>query len=165
MAVRGDANDAPVTHILGFGGLIASRTSVGATARAWRTDHLAMQLAVTRETTSGVDGGRLTSMRLEPGVMYALFDRVTDYVWFRPYVGSALSVNHQTLKGSGPAPIQPVSDDGMGVRLFGGSELTFAGAPRFGLSAEVGYRRLPTPFPGLEADRLNLSIAGHWYIK
>jgi hypothetical protein len=30
---------------------------------------------------------------------------------------------------------------------------------------EVGYRRMPTPFAGFEADRLNASLAGHWYIK
>lgn len=166
MAVRGDINDAPITHIVGVGGLVASRSSFGATARAWRTDHLGIQLAVTREAmTSDGDAGRVTSMRVEPGVVYALFDRVTDYVWFRPYVGSALAFNHQTLKGAGPAAIDSSSDNGMGVRIFGGSELTFAGAPRFGLSAEAGYRRLPVPFPAFEPDRLSVSIAGHWYIK
>jgi hypothetical protein len=49
--------------------------------------------------------------------------------------------------------------------VFGGSELTLAAAPWFGLSAELGYRRFPTPFPDFEADRLSVSIAGHWYIK
>ena len=57
------------------------------------------------------------------------------------------------------------SDNGLGFRVFGGSELTFAGVPRFGLSAELGYRRLPGLFPEFEADRLSVSIAGHWYIK
>jgi len=115
--------------------------------------------------TSDVAAGRVTSLRLEPGVVYALFDRVTDYVWFRPYVGSVLSFRHQTLKVPAPAAMEPVSDNGVGFRVFGGSELTFAGAPRFGLSAELGYRRFATPFSGFEADRLSASIAGHWYIK
>ena len=90
---------------------------------------------------------------------------MTDYVWFRPYVGSALSVRHQTWKLSGPAAVEPASANGTGFRVFGGSELTFAGAPRFGLSAELGYRQFPTTFPGFETDRLSASIAGHWYIK
>jgi hypothetical protein len=108
----------------------------------------------------------VASIRLEPGLVYGLFDRVTDYVWFRPYVGSVLSVRHQTWKLSGPSAIEPASDNGVGFRVFGGSELTFAGVPRLGLSAELGYRRFPTsPFPDFEADRLSVSIAGHWYIK
>ena len=36
---------------------------------------------------------------------------------------------------------------------------------QFGLSAEVGYRQLPTPFPGFEPDRMSVAIVGHWYIK
>ena len=166
MAIRGELNDKPVTHIFGVGGLVGPRSSFGATARAWRSDHLGIQLAFARDAmTSDVAAGRVTSLRLEPGVVYALFDRVTDYVWFRPYVGSVLSLRHQTLKVPAPAAMEPASDNGLGFRVFGGSELTFAGAPRFGLSAELGYRRFPTPFPEFEADRLSVSIAGHWYIK
>jgi len=166
MAVRDELTGTSTTHIFGVGGLVGSQSSFGATVRAWRSDHLGIQLAFARDAmTSDVAAGRVTSLRLEPGVVYALFDRVTDYVWFRPYVGSVLSFRHQTMKVPGPAAIEPVSDNGMGFRVFGGSELTFAGAPRFGLSAELGYRRFPTPFPEFEADRLTVSIAGHWYIK
>ena len=166
MAVRGELSDTPITHIFGVGGLVGPMSSFGATARAWRSDHLGIQFAFTRDAMrSDVAAGRVTSIRFEPGVVYALFDRVTDYVWFRPYVGSALSVRHQTWKLSGPATMETASDNGMGFRVFGGSELTFAAVPWFGLSAELGYRRFPTPFPGFEADRLSVSIAGHWYIK
>lgn len=166
MAVRGELTDTPITHIFGVGGLVGSMSSFGATARAWRSDHLGFQLAFTRDAmTSDVAAGRVTSIRFEPGVVYALFDRVTDYVWIRPYVGSVLSFRHQTLKVPAPAAMEPSSGNGVGFRVFAGSELTFAGAPRFGLSAELGYRRFPTPFPEFEADRLSASIAGHWYIK
>jgi hypothetical protein len=166
IAVRGGVSDTPVTHIVGVGGLVASMNSFGATARAWPTDRLGIQLAFVRDAmTSDVAPGRVTSLRLEPGVVFGLFDHVSDYLWIRPYVGSVLSVRRQTLKGSPPAGLEPVSDNDMGFRVFGGSELTFAGVPRFGLSAEVGYRRFPTPFPGFEADRLTVSIAGHWYLK
>jgi len=112
--------------------------------------------------TSDVAPGRVTSMQIEPGVVYALFDRVPGYVWFRPYVGSGLSFRRQTLKD---AVAQPITDSGVGYRVFGGTELTFAGMTQFGLSAEVGYRRQPTPFAGFEPDRFAVAIAGHWYIK
>jgi hypothetical protein len=37
--------------------------------------------------------------------------------------------------------------------------------PQFGLSADLGYRHMPAPFAGFKADPLNVSLAGHWYIK
>jgi hypothetical protein len=166
MAISGGPTDAPITHIVGLGGLVASRSSFGATARAWRTDHLGIQLAIARDAlSSDVAAGRVTSVRLEPGIVYGLFDHVSDYVWIRPYVGSVVSFRHDTLRVSAPAALEPVSDNSIGYRVFGGSELTFAGLPRFGVSAELGYRRFSTPFPAFEADRFTVSIAGHWYIK
>lgn len=166
MAVRDQLTGAPITHIFGVGGLVGSPSSFGATARAWRSDRLGIQLAFTRDAmTSAAAAGRMTSIQFEPGAVFALFDHVSDYLWMRPYVGSVVSFRHQTLKASSPAVMEPVSDNGVGVRLFAGSELTFAGVPRFGLSAELGYRRFPTPFPGFETDRMSVSIAGHWYIK
>ena len=166
MAVRGELSDTPITHIFGVGGLIGPMNSVGATARAWHTDHLGIQFAFARDAmTSNAVPGRVTSMRLEPGVVYGLFDHVSDYVWIRPYVGSALSFRHQTLKVAAPAGTVAASDNGMGYRVFGGSELTFAGVPRLGVSAELGYRRWSSPFPEFEADRFTVSVAGHWYIK
>ena len=166
MAISGGPTDAPITHIVGLGGLVASRSSFGATARAWRTDHLGIQLAIARDAlSSDVTAGRVTSVRLEPGIVYGLFDHVSDYVWIRPYVGSVVSFRHDTLRVSAPAALEPVSDNSIGYRVFSGSELTFAGLPRFGVSAELGYRRFSTPFPAFEADRFTVSIAGHWYIK
>ncbi len=166
VAVSGPQGVTPIRHMLGVGGLVGSMSSFGATARAWRNDRLGIQVRFTRDAmTSDVAPGRVTSMQVEPGVLYSLFDHVSDYVWIRPYIGSGVSFHHQTLKESAPAAIESPSDNGVGFRIFGGSELSFASVTRFGLSAEVGYRRLPAPFPGFEADRLSVSIAGHWYIK
>src|SRR5262249_29638716 len=109
--------------------------------------------------------GRLTSTQFEPGVVFGLFDHVSDYVWIRPYVGSVVSMRRQTLSATAPVALAPVSDNGVGYRVFGGSELTFAAMPRFGLSGDVGYRRFSTPFTGFEVDPVSVSIAGHWYIK
>jgi len=155
-----------ISHIFGVGASLAPMSGVGATARAWHKNHLGIQVAVMRDVmTSDFAAGRVTSMRFEPGMEYAPFDRVSEYLWLRPYVGSAVSFVHQTLTIANPLAIPPVSDSGLGVRFYGGGELTFASMPQFGVSADLGYRRLPTPFAGFEADPVSVSIAGHWYIK
>lgn len=165
MTVSDQSTGAPISHIFGVGGRVGSTRSVGATARMWRNDRVGIQFSFMRDAmTSAVTAGRVTSMQLEPGVVYALFDHVSDYVWIRPYVGSGLSFHHQSLKTSSPDVVL-ASDNGFGVRVFAGSELTFASVQRFGLSVEFGYRRTPTPFPGFEADKLSASLAGHWYVK
>jgi hypothetical protein len=166
IAPRGQPRTHEISHIFGIGASLAPMSGVGATARAWHKNHLGIQVAVMRDAmTSDVAAGRVTSMQFEPAVEYAPFDRVSDYLWFRPYLGSAVSFVHQTLTIASPLGIPPASDSGLGVRFYGGGELTFASMPQFGVSADVGYRRLPAPFAGFKADPLSVSIAGHWYIK
>jgi hypothetical protein len=165
VVARDQLTGTPIRHIFGVGGLVGSMSSFGATARVWRHSRFGIQLGVTRDIVkSDIAAGRVTSVQFEPELAYALFDRVTDYVWIRPYVGSGVSFRHQTLKVS-PAALESMSDNGVGFRVFGGSELTFASVPRFGVSVELGYRRYPAPFAGFDADRLSVSIAGHWYVK
>ncbi|HJZ72221.1 MAG TPA: hypothetical protein VKE51_10800 [Vicinamibacterales bacterium] len=155
----------PESHLFGLGGVIGSMSTFGATARAWHANRLGIQIGFTRDAVaSDVAPGRVTSTQFEPGVIYSLFDSVSDYVWIRPYVGSGVSFRHQTLRDTAPGAVE-TSQSGVGFRFFAGTELTFASAPRFGLSVDLGYRRFPTPFPGFEADPLSASIAGHWYIK
>jgi hypothetical protein len=162
----GQLNVTPASHLFGVGGLLGSTSNFGATARAWHNNRLGIQFGFTRDAmTSDAGAGRLTSMQFEPGVVYALFDHVGDYVWIRPYVGSVASLRHQTLSIAAPVALDATTDNGIGFRVFGGSELTFSSIPRFGLSADLGYRRFPTPFPGFKIDPVNVSIAGHWYIK
>jgi hypothetical protein len=164
--VVSDSTGAPISHMFGVGGRVGSTRSFGATARVWRNERLGMQVSFARDAMkSGVAAGRVTSLQVEPGAVYALFDHVTHYVWVRPYVGSGLSFHHQSLNGSASDGSVPVSDNGFGYRVFAGSELTFASVQRFGLSVEFGYRRMPTPFPGFEPARFSASLAGHWYIK
>jgi hypothetical protein len=165
VAVTDQSTGAPISHTLGVGGRVGSTRSFGATARMWRNDHVGIQFSFMRDTmTSAAAPGRVTSMQVEPAVVYALFDHVSDYVWIRPYVGSGLSFHHQSMEVSSPDLVLP-SDNGLGFRVFGGSELTFASAQRFGLSVEFGYRQLPTPYPGFEPAKLHASLAGHWYVK
>jgi hypothetical protein len=163
---RPAVNKTPENHLLGLGGLVGPMGTIGASVRAWRDDRLGFQLALARDAMStDLAGNRVTSMQIEPGVIYGLLDHVTDYVWLRPYVGAALSLRRETLRFPTATGVEPVSDSGVGLRLFGGTEFTFASVPQLGLSVDLGYRRVPTPFPGFEADRLSAAIAGHWYIK
>jgi hypothetical protein len=162
---RGQTRVSAISHIFGIGASLAPMSGVGVSARAWHKNHLGIQVGFMRNTmTSDIAAGRVTSMQFEPGVEYAPFDRVSDYLWFRPYMGSAVSIVRQTLTIANPA-IPSVSDSGLGVRVYGGGELTFASMPQFGVSADLGYRHLPAPFAGFKADPLSMSIAGHWYIK
>jgi hypothetical protein len=168
VAPRPRATVTSISHVFGVGGVAGSMSTFGASARKWRNwsnNRVGLQVGFTRDAmNSDVAPGRVTAVEFEPGVVYALFDRVTDYVWIRPYVGSVVSVRRQTFRAP-DLGAEPVSDSGLGFRVFGGSELTFASVPRFSLSADVGYRRFPTPFPGFEADPFGVSIAGHWYVR
>jgi hypothetical protein len=163
---RGQPRTTAISHIFGIGAVLAPMNGIGATARAWHKNHLAMQVGFVRDAvTSDIADGRVTTIGFEPAVSYAPFDRVGDYVWIRPYVGSGVSFVRQSFSLSSPLAAPPISESGVGFRAFGGGELTFAGMPQFGLSADIGYRHLPAPFAGFKADPLTLSLAGHWYIK
>jgi hypothetical protein len=165
-AARRPISVTPAEHTVGIGALMGTMSTYGATARTWPNNHVGIQLGFTRDSmTSDLSADRMTSMQFEPGVVYGFVDRVTDYVWIRPYVGSTVSFRHQTLKLADPAATPPAAENGMGYRFFGGTELMFASLPRLGLSADVGYRKLPAPFAGFDADPLSLTIAGHWYMK
>ena len=166
VGVQGPQGVTTISHVIGVGGLVQSAKGFGATGRAWRNDRVGVELRVTRNAmTSETAAGRMTSLEFEPRVAYALFDHVSDYFWVRPYVGSGVSFGHHTLSVPSPDAAQTTSSNNVALRLFGGSELTFAGATRFGLSVEAGYRPSTTPFTGFETDRFTLSLAGHWYIK
>ena len=166
VGVQGPQGVTTISHIVGLGGLVQSADSFGATGRFWRGNRFGVELRVMRNAlTSDSASGRVTSMEFEPRVVYAFFDHVSDYVWFRPYLGSAVNFSQQTLKDSSPGAVETQSARKASVGLFGGSELTFAGATRFGVSTEVGYRSPSTAFAGYETGRLTLSIAGHWYVK
>jgi hypothetical protein len=166
VGVQGPHGVTTISHVIGIGGLLQSAESFGATGRVWRGERLGLELRVTHNAlTSDTAAGRVMSTEFEPRVVYALFDHVSDYFWVRPYVGSGVSFSHQTLKDSSPGALESGSASHVGARLFGGSELTFAGATRLGLSAEVGYRSPETAFAGYEAKRYTVSIAGHWYIR
>jgi hypothetical protein len=160
-APRVQGNASPTSHMFGVGGLVGYTRSIGATARVWSGNHIGIQFAVTRNTlTNDLTADQLTTTQFEPGIMFGLFDRVTDYVWLRPYVGSTFMFRHVSANA-----LQPESDDTAGYRVFGGTEFMFASAPQFGISADLGYRRFQEPIAGFDDTRMTVSIAGHWYIR
>jgi len=151
----------PASHELGVGAVLGYTSSFGATTRVWRGKHIGIQASLSRNTlTSDTSSDSVTSTQFEPAFIYGIVDRISDYVWLRPYVGSGVAFRYQSL-ASGAEP----STNTVGVRFFGGAEFTFASAPRFGLSADAGYRRFQESFAGFEPSRFSVSIAGHWYIR
>ena len=167
MAPSNNGSVQRISHVVGLGGLVASPRGFGLTGRLWGNRRIAIPIAVTRDTlTSDVVTDRVTSTRVEWGLIYSPVDHLSDYVWFRPYAGTVASYGHQTLRVGGTATgLEVASDNGVGYRFFGGSEFTFASVPQIGVSLEVGYRKYPTPFAGFETKPVSLSLAGHWYVK
>ena len=156
----------PASHVLGIGGRMGnSPTGFGVGARVWRGNRFGIQVDGSRYAmTSAVTATQLTSMELEPSVVVGLHDSVGDYLWFRPYVGSGLMFRHQSLSSGVPGATATTSN-GIGWQAFAGSEVTFAGAPQFAVSADLGYRRLKTPVDGFDLGGVGLSLSAHWYIK
>jgi hypothetical protein len=98
-------------------------------------------------------------------VLYSLPDRVTDYLWMRPYLGSGATLRRHSFGTGTSAAGDSTSGYGFGLQAFGGGELTFAGAPQFALSADLGYRWFQTPLAGFDLGGLGLTVSAHWYVK
>lgn len=154
------------THFVGLGGRFGGATqSAGATGRAWSRKRFGGQLEVSREARTNAVAQRLTSQQIAPSVLYALPSRVSDYLWFRPYVGGGTTF-YRTTRAITPLAVgETGADNGLGLQMFGGGELTLAAIPRFALSADLGYRKWPASFAGFEPRKLGLKLSGHWYVR
>lgn len=158
----------PPPHIVGLGGRMdGSALGFGATVRAWSWsgNRVGIQLEASRlALSSAVGPGRLTSLQLAPSVLRSFRDRITDYVWVRPYVGAGATFSRSTLRGT-PGASDVAAHTSLGFQTFGGGEVTFPTVPRFALSADLGYHWSRTPFAGFEVGGLGFSVSGHWYVK
>jgi hypothetical protein len=160
-----------ITHAIGVGGKVAGMAGgtsegFGASVRAWRRNRLGFQLEVARYSfTSDPSPDRLTSIQIEPSVLYLLRDVMTDYLWIRPYLGTGVHVRRLTMSSTTTGTATSTSDTGFGAQGFGGSELTFSGLPQFALSADLGYRWSRRPTGGFEHGGLGLTLSGHWYLR
>jgi hypothetical protein len=155
------------THVVGLGGQMSGRApGFGFTSRMWSRRRLGLQLDLSRSTlTSASSPERLRSTEFAPSVIYALPDYVGDNVWLRPYFGGGGVLTRSRLGSSTPEGGAATSDSSLGFRGFGGAEVTIPGAPRFAVSADLGYRWSEQPFAGFEIGGLGFSIAGHWYVR
>ena len=146
---------------LGFG------AGFGATARKWWNNRLGVQFEVLHSRLPTLTGiGHVTSFQFAPSVMYSLPNAVSNAVWLRPYVGGGSSV-YRTSFNRIPSDLEsPTSENVFGLQTFGGAETTFAGAPQFAVSAELGYRwwqQVSTV--GVTPSKLGVSLSAHWYVK
>lgn len=162
------ASTRPTEHLIGIGARMGSTMGYGVSGRAAITEHLGVQLEVSRYAPSSIIAPeRMTSVQFAPSVMYSLPDKLTDYVWIRPYVGGGLTMYRHSLNSGIPGDLA-ITDNGIGKQLFGGTALAFASAPRFTLSFDYGYRWADAPlapFAGTELAGKGLSVSGHWYVK
>jgi Bacterial SH3 domain len=157
----------PPSHVVGLGGLMGGSTlGFGATARTWSRNSLGFQFAVSRDSFTGpTTTERFTTTQFSPSVLYALRDRVSDYVWVRPYIGGGAGLHRQTVSPVAAAAGESVSQNRLGIHGFGGGELTFPTVPRFALSADMGYLWVQSPMAGFDDGGVTFSISGHWYVK
>jgi uncharacterized protein YraI len=155
------------THKIGLGGRMGGvQFGMAASARAWRTSRLGIQLDLAHYSLTNVAGsGRMTSTQFEPSVLFALNDRVSDAYWLRPYVGAGANLGRHTLSGDALELSGTQSEDRFGLQAFGGGEVTFAAIPRFAVSADVSYRWSRMPFAGHDFNGVGVAVSGHWYIR
>ena len=157
----------PPTHFVGLGGQMSgSNPGFGFTSRLWSRRRLGVQLDLSQSRlTSDVSAERVRSTQFSPSLIYSLTDYVGDNLWLRPYLGGGGVMTRSKLNSGTPEVSASVSDSSFGLRAFGGTELTLPGAPRFAISADVGYQWSEQPFPGFELGGLGFAISGHWYVK
>jgi SH3 domain-containing protein len=155
------------THVVGLGGKLSGSTlGYGISGRAWSHGRFGVQFDLSRSriTTVGTPE-QVTMVQFAPSLLYSLPDRVSDYVWMRPYVGAGASMNRHTLRLGVADTGLSVSDNAFGFRTFGGGEFTFASMPKFTVSADLGYDWTTSPYIGYDFGGFGFALSGHWYVK
>jgi hypothetical protein len=136
----------------------------GGAARLWTPSRFGAQLEVTRSTlTAPLAPGQLTTWQFSPAAIYALPDLIRSAVWVRPYAGTGLDLARSTFADVTPGV--SATDTAFGTKIFGGAEVTLAGAPQVGVSMDVGYHWLASSFTAFELGGTRVTVAGHWYFK
>jgi hypothetical protein len=156
----------PSTHIVGLGATIGGSTfGFGASARMWSRKHFGAQLNVSHFAMDDATATQhVTSLQFEPSVLFSMRDRVSDYVWLRPYAGGGVNIGQQTM--SSPTGIgTSVSETQIGSQAFGGSEFTFPNMAQLAVSLEASYHWTPTSFTGIDFGGFGVSVAAHWYFR
>jgi hypothetical protein len=152
-------------HTVGFGvQMEPTMRAFGLSGRLWSASRFGVQVELGRSSmASDLVPARLTTIRFSPSALYALPDVVSGTVWVRPYVGSGLDITRSTFRSIPPGTT--MQENEFGMKIFGGGEMTFPGAPQVAVSADLGYHWLDAPFTGFEVGGLRATLAAHWYVK
>ena len=160
------------SHTLGLGARMNAATfgfgaGFGATVRNWWNNRVGLQFDVMHSRLPTLAGiGHVTSFQFAPSVMYSLPNAVSNAVWLRPYVGGGGSLYRTSFNGLLSEIESGASENAFGFQTFGGAETTFAGAPQFAVSAELGYRWWSQASTvGVTPRKLGVSLSAHWYVK
>lgn len=141
-------------HEVGLGGKAGGFTfGMGASARLWQSEKLGFQVDLSHY---GV--GQVGILQVAPSVLFVLgqpdLDKSTQ---IRPYAGGGLNFFHVSYGSFS-------GDTGIGGQGFVGAEVVFSGAPRFGVSGDLGYYSTGDFF-GVSIGGFAMSVAGHYYIR
>jgi opacity protein-like surface antigen len=157
----------PPSHFIGLGGNMMGTSPVGfgAAVRTWSRGQPSFQMTLSHSTqTSLTAPGEVASLQIAPSLLYSLRDRLSDYLWVRPYIGGGVTYVRDSLRDITPG-VTDSTKNGFGWQGFGGAEFTFPSVPKFTLSADVGYYWRPDSFEGFERNRIGISVSAHWYVK
>lgn len=157
-------------HQLGIGGSITAST-VGAAGdvRYWFNEHIGAQMSAGwyRSSYQTPSGDHASTMHAAPSVVYLIgtSDPAREVI-VRPYIGGGASFVRSTQPFVSNGRIVLSESSGTGMQAFGGAEFMFKDAPRFALSSELTYYRLPDRIERTSTlDGLNYVIAVHFYLK
>jgi hypothetical protein len=156
----------PAPHNVAVGGGVIGSAPVGfgVTARAWPWTRLGLRFDMSRQA-QGIATSRAASLQFEPSALVSLNDYISNYLWFRPYVGGGISLRHQTFTNGLTGLGNSTYDNSTGFHVFGGTELTVANAPQLSLSADVVYRSHRTAFGAFDVGGVGIGLGLNWYLR
>lgn len=163
-------------HRLGVGGsLQVSNYGINASTRYWFSRHVGLSMAAGwyRPRQYGYTGYTTqpasSTIGATPSVMVTFGQTDPNReVSLRPYAGVGVSYLRATSRpgqvfGAPPSSVTYSSTSPVGL---GGTEILFRDYPKFTLSAEGTYYRLPAQFVNrANVDGLNFQVAAHFYLK
>jgi len=156
-------------HEIGLGGSMGMSSRGGGGAfRYFFGDQLGFNanIGFYRATTRTGAGSQGSTFIVAPSVVYMLnkSHQLAD-VDVRPYVGGGLNY------ASAATPVQTrtsniSSNNGLGMQIFGGAELTFQDAKSIAISAEVAhYQMAVNNFASGLSQGTNFYLLFHFYLK
>lgn len=162
-------------HRVGFGGSLAvSNVGVGGSTRYWFSKHVGVSMAAgwSRPRRYGYNGyvvptANSSTVTAMPSVMVSFGQTDPDRaVSLRPYAGMGVSYVHATSRPGQLTNVPAGTYSNTTPVEFGGAEIFFRDHPRFALSVDGVYYRLPLQFVNrYYVNGLNVQVAAHFYLK